>query len=79
MFFLSRGCCGKDRTKRTTAITASLIAAIVGVATSFLAREVKDGEPPREFPWLVVGLAAVAIVGLVVLALVKWRRSQEEP
>jgi len=71
-----RGC--KKGGKRSTAVlVASLVAAISALVSAFIGKQVQDGGPPREFPWIPVGICAAAVVGVAVVAVVQWRRKQE--
>ena len=71
--------CSKGGKKSTTAaLIASLAAAAGGVVAAFIGREAKDGGPPKEFPWLLLGIASAALLVVCVLGFVQWRRKSEE-
>jgi hypothetical protein len=69
--------CKKGGKRQTAVLVASLAAATSALVSAFIGKQVQDGGPPKEFPWVPVGIAAAAIVGVAVVAVVQWRRKQE--
>jgi hypothetical protein len=77
IWMMGRGRCKSGKNPRAAIIT-SLAAAAGGVVTALIHHEARDGEPPKEFPWLGIGIAAAGMLMLCTLAFVVWRRKQEE-
>lgn len=77
LYGLRRGCKGKKQNP-TVAVIASLVAAVVGVAAAFVGKRANDDGPPKEFPWLAVGIAGGAMLVVCLLAFLQWRRKAEE-
>ena len=73
------GRCRKGGKKsRSAVMAASIVAAISALVTAFVQKQVQDGGPPKEFPWIPVGIATAALIVVAVAALIQWRRRQEK-
>src|SRR5262249_51880614 len=58
-----RGRCSKGGKKsRAAVITGSIVAAISILVSTYIQKQVSEGEPPKQFPWIPVGIAVAALI-----------------